>query len=203
MAGEVKSLLLFPLAFTMLVLSKIYLVTKGALVPVLASRDPIESRGGPRDATLTSGPTNPGTLVQPTIPLQSTSPESAGATQAANGPAPAKAPVELSVLNAKLGLLASIAGFFAALPAVLILKLGGASWVLYVDVLVYIAATVAGSQLPIGRAPNSGSVRTSPATGSHATTATPGESAFRQPADNDPAHNDPAHNDPADNDFEP
>ena len=40
MAGDIKSLLLFPLAFTMLVLSKIYLVTKGALVPVLASRDP-------------------------------------------------------------------------------------------------------------------------------------------------------------------
>jgi hypothetical protein len=189
MAGEVKSLLLFPLAFTMLVLSKIYLVTKGALVPVLASRDPIEPRGGPRDATLTSGPGNPGTLVQPTIPLQSTSPESSEAANVANGP-PAKEPVELSVLNAKLGLLASIAGFVAALPAVLILKLGGASWVLYVDVLVYIAATVAGSRLPIGRATSSGWVRTSPATGLQATTAAPGDNGFLQPADNDPADND-------------
>jgi hypothetical protein len=60
-------------------------------------------------------------------------------------------PLELSVLNAKLGLLASIAGFAAALPAILILKLGGASWVLYVDLFVFAAAAVAGSRLPVGR----------------------------------------------------
>jgi hypothetical protein len=59
--------------------------------------------------------------------------------------------VELSVLNAKLGLLASLAGFAAALPAVLILKLGGASWVLYVDILVFAAAAVAASRLPVVR----------------------------------------------------
>ena len=39
MANGLKSLLLFPEAFTMLVLSKVYLVTKGSLVPLLlASR---------------------------------------------------------------------------------------------------------------------------------------------------------------------
>jgi hypothetical protein len=72
-----------------------------------------------------------------------------------------------------------------------------------VDVLVYIAATVAGWRLPIGRATSAGSVRVNPATGPQATTAAPGENAFRQPADNDPADNDPADNDPADNDWEP
>src|SRR5580692_4795630 len=35
MANGLKSLLLFPEAFTMLVLSKVYLVTKGSLVPLL------------------------------------------------------------------------------------------------------------------------------------------------------------------------
>jgi Transmembrane secretion effector len=59
--------------------------------------------------------------------------------------------MELSVLNARLGLLASLAGFVAALPAILILKLGGAGWVLRVDVLVFAAATVAGARLPIER----------------------------------------------------
>jgi hypothetical protein len=129
MAGDIKSLLLFPEAFTMLVLSKVYLVTKGALVPVLASKMPIEPAGsrpqvvqGPQDQTAT-----------------------APAQMSGNGP------VELSVLNARLGLLASLAGFVAAIPAVLILKLGGASWVLYVDIPVFLAATVAGSRLPIAR----------------------------------------------------
>jgi hypothetical protein len=56
MAGQVKSLLLFPLAFTMLVLSKIYLVTKGALVPVLASREPIQPASGTSDTTRMSRP---------------------------------------------------------------------------------------------------------------------------------------------------
>jgi hypothetical protein len=130
MAGDIKSLLLFPEAFTMLVLSKVYLVTKGALVPVLASREPIDPAPGPV-------PTDPG------------APGQASGSQ----PPPRVEPehIELSVLNAKLGLLASLAGFAAALPAVLILKLGGASWVLYVDILVFIAAAVAGSRLPVSR----------------------------------------------------
>ncbi len=130
MAGDIKSLLLFPLAFTMLVLSKVYLVTKGALVPVLASRDPIEPVRGAAAERGDAG--------------------EAGAPASDAAPS-AHEPVELSVLNAKLGLLASIAGFAAALPAVLILKLGGASWVLYVDIFVFAAAAVAGSRLPIGR----------------------------------------------------
>jgi hypothetical protein len=150
MAGEVKSLLLFPLAFTMLVLSKIYLVTKGALVPVLSSRDPIEQRTSPRGDSSSSSSA---------IPPGGQAPQST--------PRPKPEHVELSVLNAKLGLLASLAGFVAAIPAVLILKLGGAPWVLYTDVLVYIAATFAASRLPVGRATGATGLlsgRTSPGT---------------------------------------
>src|ERR1700722_17815840 len=138
MAGDVKSLLLFPEAFTMLVLSKIYLVTKGALVPILSSRQPIPPGGvaAPSDAVSSEG----------TVPVVS----AAGEKQAA------PEQTELSVLNARLGLLASLAGFVAALPAILILKLGGAGWVLRVDILVFAAATVAGARLPIERLTRSG-----------------------------------------------
>jgi hypothetical protein len=136
MAGDVKSLLLFPEAFTMLVLSKIYLVTKGALVPILSSRQPIPPGGvvAPSDAVSSPG----------TVPVVSGQGETQGAPEQPEQ-------MELSVLNARLGLLASLAGFVAALPAILILKLGGAGWVLRVDVLVFAAATVAGARLPIER----------------------------------------------------
>ncbi|MGO9343779.1 MAG: MFS transporter [Acidimicrobiales bacterium] len=139
MAGHVKSLLLFPLAFMMLVLSKVYLVTKGALVPVLASRDPIDPSRG--QVAAVAGEEGAAPVAD------------AGAIRS---PRP---PLELSVLNAKLGLLASIAGLAAALPAVLILKLGGASWVLYVDLFVFAAAAVAGSRLPVRRASRADSLR--------------------------------------------
>ena len=201
MAGEVKSLLLFPLAFTMLVLSKIYLVTKGALVPVLASREPIDSGRGAQGGNRSAGPSNAGTLVQPQIDSPSAYPDSAqigrdvtgGRVDPAHPSTPvAKEPVELSVLNAKLGLLASIAGFVAALPAVLILKLGGGSWVLYVDVLVYIAATVAAARLPLTRGPAyaAGPADASPR-GAQATNAQGGN------------NQDSSFSDPASGDFEP
>jgi Major Facilitator Superfamily len=128
MAQDIKSLLLFPEAFTMLVLSKVYLVTKGSLVPILASREPMDQGARNGDAGAQPG--------------------------AGHTPGP---PAELAVLNARLGLLASLAGFAAALPAVLILKLGGGEWVLYVDILVLIAAAIAGSRLPIGKGARYGS----------------------------------------------
>jgi hypothetical protein len=131
MAGDLKSLLLFPEAFTMLVLSKIYLVTKGALVPILSSRQPIPP-GGVAARSDSFVP-----VIGP-----------AGGPGAQQG---APETTELSVLNARLGLLASLAGFVAALPAVLILKLGGSPWVLRVDIVVFAAATVAGARLPIER----------------------------------------------------
>jgi len=143
MALDIKSLLLFPEAFTMLVLSKIYLVTKGALVPVLASREPIEPVAPARTQNADPPISAPG--VVPVV-----SPRT-GAGIESDPPQNRQPPPELSVLNARLGLLASLAGFAAALPAVLILKLGGASWVLYIDIIVFAAAAIAGSRLPIGR----------------------------------------------------
>lgn len=149
MAQDIKSLLLFPEAFTMLVLSKIYLVTKGSLVPILASRDPIQ----PSNERDPRGPGAAGLSAQDkTVPT---------------------GPTELAVLNARLGLLSSLAGFAAALPAVLILKLGGGEWVLYVDVLVLAAAAVAGARLPIGRAARPLSAPSSPGDGTAATDVRP------------------------------
>lgn len=114
MAGHVHGLLLFPLAFLMLVLSKVYLVTKGAIVPLVAGSDPA-------------------------------------------GPGPARAGpgrLEMAAVNARLGLLASLAGFAASLPAIAVLKLLGAPWVLRLDALVFAAATLAGLRLPLrGRRP--------------------------------------------------
>lgn len=117
MVGHLNSLLLFPAAFLMLVLSKVYLVTKGALVPLVA--------GG-----------------------QARLPGRAGAR-----PAPAEntdvAP--LATLNARLGLLASLSGLAAGIPAAGVLELLGAPWVLRLDVLVFVAATVAALRLPMSR----------------------------------------------------
>ncbi len=115
LAHDVHSLLLFPEAFAMLVLSKVYLVTKGALVPEMAAQ---------------------GLLRSPGAPPRPRSGE----------PAP---PVDLASLNARLGLLASLAGFVAAGPAVAALKLGGASSVLWLDVVVFAAAAVAAGRLPV------------------------------------------------------
>ncbi len=51
MADGLKSLLLFPEAFTMLVLSKVYLVTKGSLVPLfVGSQDAAGASDGPAPA---------------------------------------------------------------------------------------------------------------------------------------------------------
>lgn len=107
MAGALKSLLLFPLAFTMLVLSKVYLVTKGSLVPLYATQSDTEE----------------------SVDLD-----------------------QLAGANARLGLLASLAGFAASLPAIAVLKLFGGPWVLRLNILVFAAAAVAGFRLPLRRA---------------------------------------------------
>ncbi|MHB8681966.1 MAG: MFS transporter, partial [Acidimicrobiales bacterium] len=119
MAGALKSLLLFPEAFTMLVLSKVYLVTKGSLVPQLASKAAGDQGQVDDD--------------------------------------------ELATANARLGLLASLAGFAASAPAIAVLKLLGGPWVLRLDVVVFAAATVAGLRLPIRRARRSRPVAGAPA----------------------------------------
>ncbi len=115
LARDIHSLLLFPEAFAMLVLSKVYLVTKGALVPEMAAQ---------------------GLLRSPSSP----------ASDVTGEPPP---PVDLASLNARLGLLASLAGFTAAGPAVATLKLGGAPAVVWLDVVVFVAAAVSATRLPV------------------------------------------------------
>jgi hypothetical protein len=96
MARHLHSLLLFPEAFVVLVLSKAYLVTKAALVP---ATEPDESR-----------------LVQ---------------------------------ANSRLVIIGVLAGFAAAAPGALVLKISslGAPWVLRLAALVFAAAAMAGVRL--------------------------------------------------------
>jgi hypothetical protein len=143
MAGDLKSLLLFPEAFAMLVLSKLYLVTKGALVPLLVEHE--EGARPAPEADLRTPPLGVPPVDTPRVMKRD----------------------DLATINARLGLLAALAGFVASVPALLVLKLGGAPWVLRLDVLVFIAATVAGIRLPIRRltAPHPGGFPGAPVAG--------------------------------------
>jgi MFS family permease len=104
MALNVHSLLLFPLAFLVLVLSKLYLVTRGALVPEIAAMSAPDESGHQ---------------------------------------------AEYATLNARLTLLGTVAGFVVGVPGAAILKLGGASSLLWVDAFVFLGAAVAGIRLPV------------------------------------------------------
>jgi hypothetical protein len=94
MAGDIKGLLLFPEAFGVLVLSKLYLVAKAALVPSMTETED-----------------------------------------------------DLASANAKLAVLASIAGFIASPVAVGLLQLG-APWVLRLAFVVFLLGGVAAIRLP-------------------------------------------------------
>ena len=94
MAGDIKGLLLFPEAFGVLVLSKLYLIAKAALVPSM--------------------------------------------TETAD---------DLASANAKLAVLASLAGFVASPIAVGLLQLG-APWVLRLAFVVFLLGGVAAMRLP-------------------------------------------------------
>jgi hypothetical protein len=98
MAEVTHSLLLFPAAFTALVLSKAHAVAKSSLVPAA-----VESED------------------------------------------------RLVEANAKLSLTGGIVGFIAALPAVAILKVFGAPWVLRLDSIVFVAAAVAALRIASAR----------------------------------------------------
>jgi len=105
MARHLHSLLLFPEAFVVLVLSKSYLITKAALVPATVADDR-----------------------------------------------------ELVRANSRLAVLAALAGFVAAAPGALVLKLSflGAAWVLRLAAVVFVLAGVAGVRLvraPVQRPP--------------------------------------------------
>ena len=94
MARDIHTLLLFPEAFAILVLSKLYLVARAALVPAFADRAD-----------------------------------------------------DLSIANAKLAVLASVAGFAAFPFGLLALKIGP-QWVLGLAMIVFLTSTVAALRLP-------------------------------------------------------
>ena len=185
LARDIHSLLLFPEAFAMLVLSKVYLVTKGALVPEMAALGMLDEAveitsaapGSVADALAgvdddeiraaaslsgSGAPPGPSPPVAPP-PVASPSPASAGDPDPTppygtpvirvEDPGTGENLVEpdLASLNARLGLLASLAGLVFAVPAVVILKLGGASSVIWVSIAVFAAAAVAGARLPLPR----------------------------------------------------
>jgi hypothetical protein len=140
MANGLKSLLLFPEAFTMLVLSKVYLVTKGSLVPLFV--------GTPTGA--------PGRGQGPSPSATGAAAGSAGADLGSVADQPAAEAAETSVdhnrlatANAQLGLLASLTAFAASLPAIAVLKLLGGPWVLRLDMLVFVVGTILALRLPI------------------------------------------------------
>ena len=170
LARDIHSLLLFPEAFAMLVLSKVYLVTKGALVPEMAALgmlDDVAGSAGETGATVTDA--DLARSGSGSVPDTEEWGAVAARSPTARGPEPTPpygTPViriedpgtgrqtvepDLATLNARLGLLASLAGFAFAVPAVLILKLGGASSVIWVSIAVFAGAAVAGARLPVPR----------------------------------------------------
>jgi len=156
LARDIHSLLLFPEAFAMLVLSKVYLVTKGALVPEMAALGLLGTgdEAGTAPGLLPGG--SPGALDPPRPTPPYGTPAHGVGDGVGDGPTGTGAPAtgaapDLASLNARLGLLASLAGFVFALPAVAALKLGGAAWVLWLDLVVFLAAVVAGARLPVRR----------------------------------------------------
>jgi hypothetical protein len=160
LARDFHSLLLFPEAFAMLVLSKVYLVTKGALVPEMAAQGLLDTTS----LLPSTGPTAVGVTTGPSPPARS-SEASAGASAAPehvdrSDQIAQPGHTDLATLNARLGLLASLSGFVFAIPAVIALKLGGAPWVVWLALLVFVAGAVAGLRLPVRR---SRSVRGAPA----------------------------------------
>jgi Transmembrane secretion effector len=138
-ARDLHSLLLFPEAFAMLVLSKVYVVTKGALVPEIAALDTAQLETAGQDVL--SHPPEP---RDPTPPYGTPVIE----VQSPTGGAPTREP-DLATLNARLGLLAALSGIVSALPAVAIFRLFGSPGVLWTDMVVFAVAALAGSRLPV------------------------------------------------------
>jgi MFS family permease len=127
MAMDVHSLLLFPEAFLILVLSKLYLVTRGALVPEMAATSSRWATPSDSSAPETDAPASEGDDAAPAKPLRP----------------------EYAALNARLTLLGTIAGFVASVPGIILLKTAGSPGVLIFDSIVFVVAAVAGARLPI------------------------------------------------------
>jgi hypothetical protein len=165
LARDIHSLLLFPEAFAMLVLSKVYLVTKGALVPEMAAMGMLDDAVG----TPAGEPGGTAVAERPASAPSALPAVRAGSNPPATVPVPVPTPPygtplihvddpgtgvdtiepDLATLNARLGLLASLSASVFAVPAVIIFKLGGAPSVLWVNVGVFAAAVVAGLRLPV------------------------------------------------------
>lgn len=177
MATDTHSLLLFPEAFLILVFSKLYLVTRGALVPEMAAAGTIRGTGrtaggaagaggagGAAGAGGAGGDGSPGwsgaRWQPPDVPTffhgegTGRPPQPEDMVSEGSGMTPGQAsagarPVSgFSVLNARLTLLGTLAGFVASIPGVILLKLTGAPGVLVFDSFVFAAAAAAGLRLP-------------------------------------------------------
>jgi len=153
MASHLHSLLLFPLAFLILVLSKLYLVTRGALVPELAALTDATATSGQRqvDEAVTEFGYGEAVGWTPTPPLHQSDEPDPGAGPEPLGPGPAPVRPGYAALNARLTLLGTLAGFVASIPGVIILKTAGAAGVLVFDAFVFVGAALAGFRLPIPR----------------------------------------------------
>ena len=114
----------------MLVLSKVYLVTKGALVPEMAALGMLdEPTGGPGSAETGTAGVTAGTLAEPEedglrpFPCRDPVPSPPYGTPVIRiedpGTGVSVVEPDLATLNARLGLLASLAGFVFAVPAVI------------------------------------------------------------------------------------
>jgi hypothetical protein len=151
LARDIHSLLLFPEAFAMLVLSKVYLVTKGALVPEMAALGMLDEAGPAAGHEPGPAVRGPGAGTEAARAGPDPTPPYGLPLIRIEDPATGDPTVEpdLATLNARLGLLASLSGFVFAVPAVLILKLGGAASVIWVAIAVFAAAAAAGVRLPV------------------------------------------------------
>jgi hypothetical protein len=153
MASDTHSLLFFPEAFLVLVLSKLYLVTRGALVPEMMSLTPAATFR--RDEV-----PPPAGAPSPSAPTRSWQAPVARPAEGAAAGGPTQP--GYAALNARLTLLGTLAGFAASAPGVPILRLAGAPGVLIFDAFVFAAATVACFRLPVRAAGRRGALPAEP-----------------------------------------
>ena len=123
MARDIHSLWLFPEAFMILVLSKLYLVTRGALITEIAAAEAEHNVAAAEhsvaDAYLGNAPTEGG------------------------------APHGLAGWNAQLTLLGTLAGFVVSIPGIILLKTVGSPGVLIFAGVVFFASAIAGFRLKL------------------------------------------------------
>lgn len=126
MARDIHSLWLFPEAFLILVLSKLYLVTRGALITEIAEAE------AEHEATAAQ--------------------HQAADAYLGDGPSTTGAPHGLAGWNAQLTLLGTLAGFVISIPGVLLLKIFGAPGVLIFAGVVFLGGAIAGLRLKLPKA---------------------------------------------------